>query len=99
MATFLIVTGRIWKLDNADSDALVHALSQLEGKLAPAADALTDDLTRHQHNAYVDINDDASLAALYAALGAVDPARNPSDTVTQLRLAIGQRTDSEQGIE
>jgi hypothetical protein len=87
------LAGRLWTLDDADTDAVTYALSQVEGKRAPAADVLGDQFTRSngEPRFNVDIDDDARLVALYAALIATGRAGTRSETVTKLRHAIGQR--------
>jgi hypothetical protein len=95
MPSSLIVRGRIWTLDDADTYALAHALGQLEGQHARAGGALVNELTRasSDHRFRVDVDEEDRVAALYAALMAVDRTESPSDTVVQLRLAMRANAD------
>jgi len=73
-----------------------HGAAGPESPGVRAADVLVDQLIRSnsEPNFNLDVDDDASLDALYVALVAVDRSGSPSDTVIQLRLAIGQSFES-----
>jgi hypothetical protein len=93
MPSSLIVGGRLWWLDDAETSALLDALSHLEARRAASADGLVEEITRSGVEAGlpVDVDEDERIGALYVALVAAESAGGASDTITQLRLAAGQR--------
>ena len=93
MPSSLIVGGRLWSLDDAETGALMYALGHLETKRAASGDALVEEMTRSSAEVglHVDIDEDARLGALYLALVAAESAGGASDTITQMRLIAGQR--------
>jgi hypothetical protein len=93
MASSLIVGGRLWNLDDAQTGALIYALRRVEAKRAPIAETLVEEITRSAREAGVpvDVDEDARVGALYVALLATESAGGASDTITYLRLAAAQR--------